>query len=91
MVGAVAASARKQPRAADAILVAATLNGRIDETAGLAALGRPERAVFDELVRLDAGLHAVSDDEADDESVHPAAEAGRRVLPRGGPPGANGS
>lgn len=50
------ALARKQLTASEAARVAATLNGRIGEAIGLAALSRPERGLLDVMVRLGAGF-----------------------------------
>lgn len=88
MVAEAAALARKQLTASDAALVAATLDGRIDQATGLAALSRPERGVLEEMVRLGAGLER--DVGAEDGNAEPGGwrlwlgPTGRLALRRGG-------
>lgn len=63
VVAEAAALARKQLTASEAARVAATLNGRVDEATGLAALSRPERGLLDAMVRLGAGFEGDVDTE----------------------------
>lgn len=78
VVSEAAALARKQLTASDAARVAATLDGRIDETTGLAALSRPERRLLEEMVRLGAALEGYprTDDEGGGENAGSAAGTG---------------
>ncbi|WP_340681977.1 hypothetical protein LCL61_25040 [Amycolatopsis coloradensis] len=67
IVAEAAALARKQSTASEAARVAATLDGRIDEETGIAALSRQERGLLEEMVRSGIRLEGDGETEADDD------------------------